>query len=148
MKSNRRMILSILWVMLGAALLGANLTGLLTLFMGGFIILDTVGISFVSELVAFNTYGRQLCMMLAVYCMGLCVCGTLTGKPRKIAKVAMLLSALLNSVLIVLSFTGVTVIYDTGIYWTASQVILCPLLLVCAAVEWHHHTRDPQADHA
>ena len=116
--------------------------GLLTLFMGGFIILDTVGISFVSELVAFNTYGRQLCMMLAVYCMGLCVCGTLTGKPRKIAKVAMLLSALLNSVLIVLSFTGVTVIYDTGIYWTASQVILCPLLLVCAAVEWHHREKN------
>lgn len=111
--------------------------GLLTLFMGGFVILDTVGISFVSELVVFNTYARQLCMMLAVYCMGLCVCDTLTGKPRKTAKTAMLLSTLLDGILIVLSFTGVTVIYDTGIYWTASQVVLCPLLIVCAAVELH-----------
>ena len=115
--------------------------GLLTLFMGGFVILDTVGISFVSELVVFNTYARQLCMMLAVYCMGLCVCGTLTGKPRKTAKTAMLLSALLDGILIVLSFTGVTVIYDTGIYWVASQVVLCPLLIACAAVEWHHREK-------
>ena len=116
--------------------------GLLTLFMGGFVILDTVGISFVSELVVFNTYARQLCMMLAVYCMGLCVCGTLTGKPRKTAKTAMLLSALLDGILIVLSFTGVTVIYDTGIYWVASQVVLCPLLIACAAVEWHHREKN------
>ena len=109
--------------------------GLLTLFMGGFVILDTVGISFVSELVVFNTYARQLCMMLAVYCMGLCVCDTLTGKRRKTAKAAMLLSSLLDGILIGLSFAGVTVIYDTGIYWAASQVVLCPLLTVCAAAE-------------
>ena len=109
--------------------------GLLTLFMGGFVILDTVGISFVSELVVFNTYARQLCMMLAVYCMSLCVCDTLTGKRRKTVKAAMLLSSLLDSILIVLSFVGAAVIYDTGIYWAASQVVLCPLLTVCAAVE-------------
>lgn len=115
--------------------------GLLTLFMGGFVILDTVGISFVSELVALNTYARQLCMMLAVYCVGLCACDTLTGKPGKAAKTAMFLSALLDSVLIVLSLAGVTVIYDTGIYWTASQVVLCPLLAACAAVEWYHQER-------
>ena len=115
--------------------------GLLALFMGGFVILDTAGISFVSELVVFNTYARQLCMMLAVYCMGLCVCDTLTGKPRKTAKTAMLLSALLDGILIILSFTGVTVIYDTGIYWMASQVVLCPLLIACAAVEWDHREK-------
>ena len=139
-------------MLLGAALVSGILRvpmggslwkcGLLTLFMGGFVILDTVGISFVSELVVFNTYARQLCMMLAVYCMGLCVCGTLTGKPRKTAKTAMLLSALLDGILIVLSFTGVTVIYDTGIYWVASQVVLCPLLIACAAVEWHHREKN------
>lgn len=116
--------------------------GLLTLFMGGFVILDTVGISFVSELVVFNTYARQLCMMLAVYCMGLCVCDTLTEKRRKATKGAMLLSALLDGILIVLSFSGVTVIYDTGIYWMASQVVLCPLLIVCAAVELHKRKKN------
>ena len=116
--------------------------GLLTLFMGSFVILDTVGISFISELVVFNTYARQLCMMLAVYCVGLCVCDALTGKPRKIAKASMLLSALLDALLIMFSFTGVTVIYDTGFCWMASQVVLCPLLIGCAAVELHDRKRE------
>ena len=35
MKSNRRMILSIVWIVLGASLLGANLTGLLGDYWGG-----------------------------------------------------------------------------------------------------------------
>ncbi|MGN1350506.1 MAG: sensor histidine kinase [Anaerovoracaceae bacterium] len=109
--------------------------GFLTLFMGGFVVLDTIGISFISELVVFNTYGRQLCMMLAVYCMGLCVCDTLTGKPRKIADVAMLLSGLLDSVLILVSFAGDAVIYDTGFCWIISQGVICLLLMACAAAQ-------------
>lgn len=154
--SSTLQIAGILLVIVALMLLGAALAsgflrvpmggslwkyGLMTLFMGGFVILDTVGISFISERVVFNTYARRLCMMLAVYCMGLCVCDALTGKPRKTAKAAMLLSALLNIILIVLSFTGVMVIYDTGFCWTASQVVLCPLLIVCAAVEWHHREK-------
>ena len=149
-------IAGIVLIIVALMLLGAALTsrlmrvpmggslwkyGLLTLFMGGFVILDTVGFSFVSELVVFNTYARQLCIMLAVYCMGLIVCDTLTGKPRKTANAAMLLSALLDGILIVLSFIGVTVIYDTGFYWMASQVVLCPLLIGCTAVEWHHREK-------
>ena len=35
MKSNRRMILGIVWIVLGASLLGANLTGLLGDYWGG-----------------------------------------------------------------------------------------------------------------
>lgn len=116
--------------------------GLLSLFMGGFIILDTVGISFVSELIVFNTYARQLCMMLAVYCMGLCVCDVLHGRPRKIAQTAMLFSGLFNCILIAVSFIGMAVIYDTGIYWVVSQVVLCPLLIGCAAVELHDRKRE------
>ena len=144
-------LITVALMMLGAALasgllrvpMGSSLwkLGLLTFFMGGFVILDTIGISFVSELVVFNTYARQLCMMLAVYCLGLRVCDTLTGIPRKTANAAMLLSALLDSILIVLSFTGVTVIYDTGFGWMASQVVLCPLLIACTAVEWYHQEK-------
>ena len=145
-------LITVALMMLGAALtsgilrvpMGGSLWkyGLLALFMGGFVLLDTVGISFVSELVVFNTYARQLCMMLAVYCLGLSVCDTLTGIPRKTANAAMLLSALLDGILITLSFIGVTVIYNTGFYWAASQVVLCPLLIICAAVEWYHQEKE------
>ena len=47
----------------------------------------------------------------------------------------MLLSALVDCVLVAVSFTGVTVIYDTGIYWAVVQVLLCPLLMACSILE-------------
>ena len=51
------------------------------------------------------------------------------------AKAAVLFSALLNGVLILLSFVGVTVIFDTLPYWAASQIVLCPLFMVCCGLE-------------
>lgn len=109
--------------------------GLLSFFLGGFILLDTVGISFISELVVFNTYGRQICIMLAAYSAGLCVCDDLTGAVQKVARAATLLSALFDCVLIVISLSGVMVIYDTQIYWCVFQIVLSLLLIVCAAKE-------------
>ena len=105
--------------------------GLLTLFAGGFFVFDTIDLCFWSRLVVLNTYARQLCMMLAVSCLGYCTCSVLAGKLQRIARAAVLLSSLLNIILIVLSFTGVTVIYDTYVFWAASQWILCPLLAAC-----------------
>ena len=109
--------------------------GLLTLFTSGFFIFDTIDVCFWSDLVVLNTYARQLCMMLAVFCLGHYICDVLTGKMQNVARAAVLISALLNVVLIVLSFTGVAVIYDTYIYWAASQWLLCPLLVVCCILQ-------------
>ena len=50
-------------------------------------------------------------------------------------------TALLAGILITLSFIGATVIYNTGFYWAASQVVLCPLLIIRAAVEWYQGDR-------
>jgi LytS/YehU family sensor histidine kinase len=47
----------------------------------------------------------------------------------------MVFSALLNSVLVLLSFVGVTVIYDTLPYWAGSQIVLCPLFMACCIQE-------------
>ena len=62
----------------------------LCLFAGGFIYLDTVNISFVRELVVFNTYGKLLCGMLAVYFGQRCLCEVFTGKRRTLANAALL----------------------------------------------------------
>jgi signal transduction histidine kinase len=48
-----------------------------------------------------------------------------------VAKVAVAFSAVLNAVLIVLSFTGVMVIYDTLPYWGAAQLVISPLFIGC-----------------
>ena len=109
--------------------------GLLTLFTGGYVAFDSIDVSYWSDLNIFNTYTCQLCMMLAAFCLCHFMSDTLTGKKQRVAKIAVLLSALLNSVLILLSFIGVTVIYDTLPYWAAAQVVLCLLFMVFCVLE-------------
>lgn len=128
-------------ILLGAAMASAFLRvrvggrllkmGLLTLFASGFFIFDTIDLCFWSKLLVLNTYVRQLSIMLAVFCLGYCIIDDLSGKQQKIGRAAVLISALLNALIIALSLTGVTVIYDTYIYWSASQWLLCPLLMLC-----------------
>lgn len=138
-------LLIVALMLLGAALVSGLLRvsmgnglwqyGLLTLFLGGFFLLDSVGISLLSGLLVLRTYGWQLCLMLAVYCMGLRVCDALTGRRQTVARAALLGSVLLDAVCIVPSFVGVTVLYDMGFWWRVSQAVLCPLLLVCLGAE-------------
>ena len=109
--------------------------GLLTLFTGGYIAFDSLDVSYWSDLNVLNTYASQLCMMLAAFCLCHFMSDTLTGKKRRVAKIAVLLSALLNSVLILLSFIGVTAIYDTLPYWAAAQIVLCVLFMVLCAMQ-------------
>ena len=112
--------------------------GLMTLFAGGYMVFDTVDISYWNNLNILNTYASQLCMMLAVFCLFHFVSDTLRGKKQRAAKIAMLLSAIFNSTLIVLSFTGVTVLYDTLPYWAVLQTVLCLLFMgFCAAEALH-----------
>ena len=109
--------------------------GLLTLFTGGYIAFDSIDISYWSSLNVFNTYACQLCMMLAAFCLCHLISDMLTGRKQRAAKIAVSLSALLNAVLILLSFIGVTVIYDTLPYWVAAQTVLCLLFMVFCAME-------------
>ena len=117
---------------------------LLCLFAGGFIYLDTVNISFVRELVVFNTYGKLLCGMLAVYFGQRCLCLSLTGRRFTLANAALLVSALFHCVLVVLSFTGRMVLYDGLFLWRLFQLALCPLLMGCAAAELHQNGENRQ----
>lgn len=103
--------------------------GFLLLFSGGYLLLDTVTISFVSETQVFNTYARQICMMLAVYWMGLSVRDILTEGRRRIAKVVLGISFALNAVLILPSFMGAWTIYDTFPGWAIGQAVFNLVLL-------------------
>ena len=109
--------------------------GLLALFAGGYIAFDSIDVSYWSSLNVFNTYICQLCIMLAVFCLCHLLGDTLTGKKQKIAQIAVMLSALFNTVLILMSLIGVTVLYDTLHYWAGVQVILCVLFMVLCVLE-------------
>ena len=132
-------------MLLGAAIAAAILRipvggvllklGLLTLSAGGYVTFDSIDVSYWSDLNVFNTYICQLCMMLAAFCLCHFVSDGLHGKKQRIAKTAVFVSALFNSVLVLLSFVGVTVIYDTLPYWAAVQIVLCLLFMVLCAME-------------
>lgn len=110
--------------------------GFLLLFAGGYLILDTITVSFISETQVFNTYARQICMMLAVYWMGLGVRDMLTGPRYRTAKAVLGISFALNIVLIFPSFTGAWAIYDTLPAWAIGQVVFTLVLLVTVFWEW------------
>ena len=138
-------LLLIAVMMLGAALAAATFRmnivgsisklGLLLLFSGGYLTMDTVTLTFWNETLVFNTYAWQLCMMLAVYWMGLVLRDLLTGQRHKIAKIVMILSLALNVALIVPSFTGAWAIYDTIPAWFMGQIIFGAALLGAALWE-------------
>ena len=109
--------------------------GLMTLFAGGYIAFDSLDISYWNDLNVLNTYACQLCMMLAVFCLCHFVSDALTGRSRRIAKVAVFASAVFNSVLILLSFVGATAIYDTLPFWAAAQILLSLLFMVLCVPE-------------
>ena len=111
--------------------------GFLLLFAGGYLILDTVTLSFWSETQVFNTYARQICMMLAAYWMGLAMRDMLTGLRYKIAKATMEISFVLNAVLILPSFMLVWAIYDTLYVWAIGQIVFAMILLgACIGEVW------------
>ena len=109
--------------------------GFLLLFAGGFLLLDTVTVSFWSEKLVFNTYARQISLMMAVYWMGLCARDALSGGRRKVAGVVMMASLVLNGVLILPSFTGAWALYDTLPVWVVAQVVFSLVLLVADVCE-------------
>ncbi len=109
--------------------------GLMTLFTAIYVMFDSIDISYWSDLNVFNTYISQLSMMLAAFFLCNFMSGTFHGSNQRVAKIAVIISALLDSVLIALSFIGVTVIYDTLPYWVAAQTVLCLLFMAFCIAE-------------
>ena len=116
--------------------------GFLLLFSGGYLLLDTITTSFVSETLVFNTYARQICMMLAVYWMGLSIRDGLTGRCYRVAKTVMGVSLVLNLALILPSFTGAWAIYDTLPIWAMAQVMITLVLLGTVVWEMRKDTKN------
>lgn len=125
----------VLRVKIGGALLKF---GVLSAFAGGFFILDTANTTVFSNTVALKTYGFQVCMMLFTLWLAFCVPDSLSGGRKKLAKIIMWASALVDVVLIMLSITGAVLIYDTIWPWALSQFIMIPPLIACCVLEIRH----------
>lgn len=109
--------------------------GIVTLFVAGYIVFDVMMLYLADELLVVKTYGSQLCLMLAVYFIGIMVCDALKDKYKKAAEIIMSASYILNLVIIALATTGKVLLYDALWYWELAQYIISIALIVLSVLE-------------
>ena len=110
-------------------------TGIMTLFVGGYTVLDMMMVYFTDELLVMRTYGGQLCLMLGVYFLGLNICDTVTEKYKKAAEMVMGASGIINLFVIAAAISGKVLLYDTRIVWECSQCVVSLLLIMLCLLE-------------
>lgn len=111
-------------------------TGLLAAFVGGYFLLDTIDLSFRSGNNIFNTYSWQICLMYSVYLLGIMLRDLLNGKQKRIATWVAAISVVVDTILILLSFTGIVLMFDTLRFWVMLQWVSCPVLIACCIAEF------------
>ena len=109
--------------------------GVMTLFVGGYTLLDVMMIYFSNELLVMRTYGGQLCLMLGVYFGGIIVCEAIKGKHRKVAEMVIGVSGIINILLIAFVISGKVLLYDTKLLWECTQSVVSLILIVFCLLE-------------
>lgn len=117
-------------------------TGLLSLFMGGYIMLDAVDIEFHSNVIVFNTCLCQYCIMFAALALVYCIRQTLTEKRRKIAGILAVISEIQVGIFILFSLLGMIDIYDTGLFWAVVQGSVFLVLIGLCVQEFRLGEKD------
>lgn len=115
--------------------------GVTTLFVAGYIVFDVMMLYFADELLVVKTYGRQMCLMLAVYFVGMMVCDSLKDVYKKVAEVVMTGSGILNFIMIALAAMGNVLLYDTLLLWEVAQYIISIMLIVLCILEMKKEKR-------
>lgn len=103
--------------------------GVMSLFMGGYLWIDTRDIMFRSSLAVINTCVRQYCLMFAFLELVNCIRKILTGKEKRFAEYLTAAVVAADGVLLVLSLTDRIAIYDTGLFWAIAQGLAALILL-------------------
>lgn len=98
------------------------------MFIGGYIIFDTMFLFDTDGLLAVNTAGRQICMMLGALALCWLTIEELSGIRKRIANGFLLGMAVWNTVLFALG-TGQMLLFDTQVFWITAQALFCLLLI-------------------
>ena len=109
--------------------------GMATLFAAGYIVYDVMMLYFSDELLVVKTYGSQLCLMLAIYFIGLMLCDALKENHKKIAEILMCASGIINLMIIAIVTIGIALLYDMMFFWKLAQYIFSIGLIVLCVLE-------------
>ena len=91
---------------------------------GVYVFLDTADCFFERGMLVFYTYSQYLSMMLFAFFLSLMAMEAMQAKKRKTAEKAVVISGAVDLVLIMLSVSGIALIYDLVKYWVAVQAAL------------------------
>lgn len=109
---------------------------------GAFVIIVSLillGVAIISSILHVSL---QLCIMLSVFFLNIGVVRYLTGRVRKTAAMAVVVSAIVNGVLILICIGKVMIIGDTFIYWAVMEAVVSPIMLVCCIYEFIRADRE------
>ena len=99
---------------------------------GLYVYLDTADCFFEQGILALFTYAQVLTMMLFPFFLSLLAMEFMRKKERKIAERAVAISGVFDLTLMILSVSGIAVIYDLIKYWAIAQVVFCvPFSILC-----------------
>ena len=116
--------------------------GFMSLLMAVYMNLDTKDIFLRNDQMVFNTYMRQVAMMLAALLLTAGTMELLHEKRRKIAQIAGYVLMLANFMFMAIPLAGVMGIYDTGIYWAAIQGFVSLILTILCIMEIKNSTKQ------
>lgn len=111
--------------------------GLLLLYMGGYVLLDTIDITFRSYWYIFNTGMRMICIMLATLELTRYM-KVMLNYHKKLLKIVSLVHAAIIGVLLLLVFLDVINFCNLSEYWGILQAVISILLLVVCIGELRH----------
>ena len=77
----------------------------------------------------------QICMMYSIYLLGIMAKDILHGRRQKILSIALLFSSVINCTIVLVSFSGLAVMYDMLPYWVSAQLLFSPVLILCCVLE-------------
>ena len=109
--------------------------GLLSMFMGIFILIDTIDIGFVSRNIIFNTGVRQICIVFVSFQSLIILQKYMTGKREKISETLLWLVGGGEGILLLCSLLDIITIYDTAVYWAAVYVIVSVVTIIFGVFE-------------
>ena len=116
--------------MYGPLFMIAAITGL----MSGYILSDIMTIYITAERLDIKTYGRQICMMLAMFLIIINGSDILEGKTKKVSQAIAGILGIINIVILAIAITGRVLIFDMQLPWIVAQFVACVILIVVHAI--------------
>ena len=114
-----------------------------TLFTAGYVLFDVMLIFLEDDILAVRTYGRQLCLMVSVFFVGLIACDLLSGIRKKIGNGIIAVLGIANAAIIIVAMASDILLYDMVFYWKMMQlavsiafIVLCIMEITSNKKEW------------